>query len=229
MIPTCQSTTTYSTHGAVPRNRVIHGDCIEVMRALPPDSIDLVIADPPYLVRYRPRDARTYSNDDNDRWLEPAYAEAYRVLKPNRVCISFYGWSRAERFLCAWRLAGFRPIAHLVFVKRYASATKFVRYQHEQAYVLAKGRPANPREPIADVIAWEYTGNPLHPTQKPVSVLEPLVRTCSQTGDLVLDPFCGSGSSLIAARNLGRAFLGIELIARYHQAAVERLGREQGV
>jgi site-specific DNA-methyltransferase (adenine-specific) len=204
---------------------VIHGDCIEVMRTLPPDSIDLVMADPPYLVRYRPRDARTYSNDDNARWLEPAYAEAFRVLKPNRVCISFYGWARAERFLRAWRLAGFRPIAHVVFVKRYASATKFVRYQHEQAYVLAKGRPTNPREPIADVIPWEYTGNPLHPTQEPVSVLVPLVRTCSQPGDIVLDPFCGSGSSLIAARNLGRAFLGIELIARYHQAAVERLSR----
>lgn len=229
MIPTCQSATTRSTHNAVPRNRVIHGDCIEVMRTLPPASIDLAMADPPYLVRYRPRDARTYSNDDNDRWLEPAYAEAYRVLKPNRVCVSFYGWARAEQFLRAWRLAGFRPIAHFTFVKRYASATKFVRYQHEQAYVLAKGRPANPREPIADVIAWEYTGNPLHPTQKPVSVLEPLVRTCSQPGDIVLDPFCGSGSSLIAARNLGRAFLGIELIARYHHAAVERLGRERTV
>lgn len=230
MTQTCYSTTTTaataSTYESVPHNRVIHGDCIDVMRTLPPDSIDLVVADPPYLAGYRSRDGRTFPNDDREWWLEPAYAEVFRVLKPNHVCISFYGWPRAEQFLRTWRFAGFRPIAHLVFIKTYASATRFVRYQHEQAYVLAKGWPANPQAPIADVITWKYTSNRLHPTQKPVSVLEPIVRAYSEPGDLVLDPFCGSGSSLVAARNLGRAFLGIELTARYFRVAVDRLSRD---
>jgi hypothetical protein len=64
------------------------------------------------------------------------------VPRHNRVCVSFYGWPRADRFLTAWRAAGFRPIAHPVFVKRYTSATRFVRYQHDQAY----GRPAGRHE-----------------------------------------------------------------------------------
>ena len=118
---------------------------------------------------------------------------------------------------------GFRPIGHLVFVKKYASSQRFVRYHHEQAFVLAKGRPAEPREPIADVISFEYTGNQLHPTQKPVSVFTPLVRAFSTEGELVLDPFCGSGSSLVAASQLDRIFLGIELDARYHRIASARL------
>lgn len=111
----------------------------------------------------------------------------------------------------------------IVFVKRYTSATRFVRYQHEQAYVLAKGRPANPRDPIGDVLTWEYSGNQLHPSQKPVSVFAPLVRAFSEPGELVLDPFCGSGSSVVAARNLRRAYVGIELTRRYYEIASERL------
>src|SRR5436190_821631 len=61
----------------------------------------------------------------------------------------------------------------------------------------------------------KYTGNNLHPTQKPVSVLTPLVESFSNPGDVVLDPFCGSGSTLLAARELNRRFLGIELSKQY--------------
>lgn len=213
-----EATTNLST------NSIVRGDCIDVMRRMRAASVDLIVTDPPYLVNYRDRDGRGYPNDDNDRWLKPAFAEAFRVLRPNRVCVSFYGWPRADRFLSAWRSVGFRPIAHFVFIKRYSSAVRFVRYQHEQAYVLAKGHPANPAEPIGDVITWDYTGNRLHPSQKPVSVFTPLIHAFSAPGELVLDPFCGSGSSLVAARDLGRAYLGIELTHRYHQIAESRLG-----
>jgi DNA modification methylase len=73
------------------------------------------------------------------------------------------------------------------------------------------------------VIAWSYTGNRLHPTQKPLPVLLPLVETFSAPGGLVLDPFAGSGSSLVAAKTLGRDWLGIELDPGYHAAATARL------
>jgi len=211
---------------ATPRNVIIHGDCLNILPTLAPRSVNFVLTDPPYIARYRSRDGRSLANDDNDRWLEPAFAELYRILERDSFCVSFYGWPSADKFLAAWRSAGFRPVAHLVFVKCYASATRFVRYQHEQAYVLAKGRPDMPREPIADVIAYDYTGNRLHPTQKPVSALTPLVRAFSRERGIVLDPFAGSGSSLIAASLLGRRYLGIELDARYHAAAAERLRRE---
>jgi DNA modification methylase len=68
-----------------------------------------------------------------------------------------------------------------------------------------------------------YSGNTLHPTQKPIPALKPLVESFTQAGNLVLDPFCGSGSTLLAAKILKRRYLGIELDATYHAAATERL------
>jgi adenine-specific DNA-methyltransferase len=162
-------------------------------------------------------------NDDNDKWLKPAFAQMHRVLADDSFCVSFYGWPMADRFMQAYRAAGFRIVGHLMFPKKYASSTRYLRYQHESAHLLAKGDPATPQQPIGDVIAWEYTGNRLHPTQKPLSALMPLVETFSAPEDTVLDPFAGSGSTLMAAKTLGRSYIGIELDARYHAIARERL------
>jgi site-specific DNA-methyltransferase (adenine-specific) len=141
--------------------------------------------------------------------------------------MSFYGWPHADRFMQAYRAAGFRVAAHFVFPKRYTSGSKLVRYQHECAYLLAKGYPKEPADTIGDVIDWMYSGNKLHPTQKPLSVLLPMVETFSPLGGVVLDPFSGSGSSLLAAKMLGRSWLGIELDAKYHAIASPRLRQPQ--
>jgi hypothetical protein len=202
---------------------VAQGDCVELMHQMPAASVDFILTDPPYLVRYQSRDGRTIPNDADDRWLKPAFAEAYRLLRWDRFCVCFYSWSKADKFIAAWRAARFRPVGHLVFRKSYASNTRFLRYQHEQAYLLAKGAPSCPEHPIPDVLEMRYTGNHLHPTQKPVSALLPLIETFSEEGDLVLDPFCGSGSTLVAARELRRHFIGIELDTTYHAFATQRL------
>lgn len=204
-------------------NTVLHGDCTTVMGALPSDSVDCIVTDPPYLVRYQSRDGRGVPNDDNATWLSPAFGAMYRVLKPRAFCVSFYGWNKADLFISAWRAAGFRMVGHIVFRKRYASSVRFLRHQHEQAYVLAKGEPPMPDHPMPDVIDWRYTGNRFHPTQKPVASLTPIIEAFCPTGGMVLDPFCGSGSTLVAAAKLGRQYLGIEIDASYHQTATTRL------
>ena len=206
-----------------PRNSIVHGDCVEAMRSMDSNSIDFILTDPPYLVRYRARDGRTVANDDNDAWLNPAFAEMYRVLKPGSFCVSFYGWQAADRFIAAWRNAGFRIVGHIVFRKRYASSVRFLRCQHEQAYLLAKGNVALPDDAVPDVIDWHYTGNRLHPTQKPVAALTPLIESFCKPGGIVLDPFCGSGSTLVAAKQLGRAYVGIELNAGHHLTCGRRV------
>ena len=132
----------------VTADTVIHGDCIDIMRGMETGSVDMVLTDPPYITRYRSRDGQTVKNDDNDAWLAPAFAEAYRVLKPGGFCVSFYGWNQADKFLTAWRAAGFRPVGHIVFRKRHASAGRFLRYHHEQAYLLAKGQVQLPLLPL---------------------------------------------------------------------------------
>jgi hypothetical protein len=83
------------------------------------------------------------------------------------------GDGQDDRLGDAWRAAGFRPVGHIVFRKRYASSVRFLRYEHEAAYLLAKGDVRPPATPIPDVLDWSYTGNRFHPAQKPVEVLKP--------------------------------------------------------
>jgi site-specific DNA-methyltransferase (adenine-specific) len=211
------------TLASPPRNAVLQGDCINILAGFGPKSIDFVLTDPPYLVQYQSRTGLRICNDDNADWVEPAFAEIYRVLKFGSYCVSFYGWNRVDHFFAAWRKAGFRVVGHLVFPKQYASGGRLLRYSLEAAYLLAKGNVPCPAEPIADVIDWKYTGNRLHPTQKPVNSLKPLVNAFCPQGGLVLDPFCGSGSSLVAARSQGRSILGIELDPVHHATATARL------
>jgi site-specific DNA-methyltransferase (adenine-specific) len=206
-------------------NTLINGDCIQVMRQIPAQSVDFILTDPPYLVNLRDRSGRTLQNDTDSGWLKPAMAQAHRLLKNDSLMLCFYGWSRANRFIDAWNDAGFRLAGHMVFVKRYASKTRFLRYQHEQAYLLAKGNPSLPSCAISDVQSFEYTGNALHPTQKPLPSLARIIQAFTRPGDLVLDCFCGSVSTCAAALLSGRRFLGIELDAEYFRLASARIER----
>lgn len=205
------------------RNRILHGDCINVMRRFETGSVDFILTDPPYVCRYQSRTGRSVRNDDNTAWIRPAFREMYRVLKNPGFCLSFYGWTKTDVFFDAWQAAGFRPVGHLVFPKRYASSSGFVKYQHEQAFLLAKGDVSLPSQPPSDVVDWVYTGNRLHPTQKSSVMLQPLVEAFCQPGGLVLDPFCGSGSTLVAAAASDRDYIGIELEARHCSTAELRL------
>ena len=209
----------------LPVNTILHGDCIEVMRDLPANSVDFILTDPPYLVNYRDRDGRSIQNDSDAAWLKPAMAQAYRVLKQNRLMLCFYGWTKVDEFFAAWKGAGFQPVGHIVFRKQYSSKSRFLSYRHEQAYLLAKGRPPLPKQPVGDVIDMPYSGNKLHPTQKPVTALAQLIRSFTLPEELLLDPFAGSASSCAAALLAGRRYIGIELDSEYHQAASSRLER----
>ena len=191
----------------LPRNKIIKGDCVDVMQELPSESIDLVVTDPPYLVNYKDRAGRSIMGDNDDSWVKPAFAELYRLMKPNSFCVSFCGWNSIGTFIAAGELAGFRAIGHIIWNKSYASSTYYLAYHHEQAIILAKGSPAKPNKPLKSVLPWTYTGNKLHPTQKHPDVISPLIETFSQPNDIVLDPFCGSGTTLATAHDLeiGRA------------------------
>jgi site-specific DNA-methyltransferase (adenine-specific) len=207
----------------VPENTVIHGDCVKVMAGLPDACVDFVLTDPPYVCGYRDRQGRTVANDNRSDWLEPAFRKIYRLMKPDTLCVSFYGWTALESFLGAWSAAGFRRVGHIVFCKDYASRTGMVRAMHESAFVLAKGCPPMPRSAPNDVSGWRYTGNRLHPTQKPVEVLTPLIEAYCPSGGLVLDPFAGSGSILVAAQSCARFFIGVELDQAYVLTARQRV------
>ncbi len=205
--------------------RIINGDCVDTMDGMQAGSADFILTDPPYITRYRDRHGRTLAGDDNTAWLEHSYAGMHRVLKADAYAVTFYGWHKLDLFAAAWRKAGFRIGGHIVFRKRYVSKRALLSYRHEQACLLVKGNPPPPASPPDDVIDWRYTGNRLHPTQKPVSALEPLIRAFSKPGDLVLDPFAGSGSTLVAAHRLARHSIGIEIDMAHAATAQARLKR----
>jgi adenine-specific DNA-methyltransferase len=205
------------------QNMLLNGDCLDVLPQLPAHSADFVLTDPPYIVNYKDRSGRSIANDVRDDWLEPAFSEISRVLRPNSLCVSFYGWTRVDKFMNAWRRAGLRPVGHIVFAKSYVSNAKFVGYRHESALLLAQGNPSLPAEPPSDVLPWQYSGNKLHPTQKPVSSLVPLIKAFCPEGGVVLDPFAGSASTCVAAFECGRHFVGVELDTAYYDAAHKRL------
>ena len=203
--------------------QVIQGDCNAVLQTLPSESVDFVLTDPPYFVRYKDRSGRSIANDDHPESVLGAFNDLYRVLKPNSFCVSFYGWNSVAAFFEAWKQAGFTAVGHIVWHKDYSSRRGFLNARHEQAYVLVKGHPARPAQPLDDVRPWEYSGNVAHPTEKAVSVLQPLIRSFSRPGDFVLDPFSGSGSTLVAAALSGRRYMGIDLEAKYVELARRRL------
>ncbi len=171
---------------------------------------------------------RTIAGDKTDEWLQPACNEMYRVLKkrcadgqllrlePRR---SLYGRTGKMRD-SVW-------LGTLVFTKNYTSKAAYVGYRHECAYVLAKGRPALPQKPLPDVLGWKYSGNRHHPTEKPVTSLQPLIESFTHPNAIVLDPFAGSGSTCVAALQSGRRYIGIELLEQYHRAGQQRLAAVQ--
>lgn len=203
--------------------KIICGDAIDALGGLAPGSADLVVTDPPYLVNYRDRDGRRVANDSNADAVLPAFSGIYRVLKPDSLCICFCGWTALDGFTSAWLKAGFRIIGHIVWTKPYASNRGQTAYHHESAYVLAKGHPKVPVTPFPDVQEWVYSGNRFHPTEKSVDIIAPLIRAFSKPGDLVLDPFLGSGTTAVATALCGRDYVGIELEQKYCDLALRRL------
>ena len=204
-------------------NQIIHGNSANVLARLPEGAIDLVVPDPPYLVNYRDLDGRSLQNDDNPDGVLPVFAPLVRAMKQNSYAICFSGWSALPEFTTAWKKAGLRIVGEIVWRKDYASRRGFMQYRHESAYVLAKGRPALPQHPLPSVMEWTYSGNKSHPTEKAGEVIAPLIRCFSKPGDLICDPFSGSGSTSVAAALNGRDYLGIDIEAKHVATARTRL------
>ena len=154
-------------------SRFVLGNCIDVMTRIPDNAIDFILTDPPYLVGFRDRSGRTIAGDKTDEWLQPACNEMYRVLKKDALMVSFYGWNRVDRFMAAWKNAGFSVVGHLVFTKNYTSKAAYV--------AIATNAPTSWQKAVhvchktrCRTLGWKYSGNRHHPTEKPVTSLQPL-------------------------------------------------------
>lgn len=207
-----------------------HADCRDVMRGMESESVDFVLTDPPYIISYKGRwgqNRGVIQGDKDGRWLAPVFSELWRVLVPDSLCLSFYGWPHADAFMTVWKLVGFMPVSQIVFVKNVWGLGYFSRAQHDTAYLLAKGKPRKPAKAISDVVDWRRVSKAQHPNQKPLGAIAPLVAAFATQPSLILDPFCGSGTTLVAARDLGHRAIGIEVDERHCEVAVRRLAESR--
>lgn len=214
-------------------NKIIQGDCREILRQVPDESVDLLLTDPPYGMRYLAKaGSRPIVGDDDLSWFAPVIRECYRVLKPNTHAYLFCNEYGLATFRAEMAAAGFKVKRLLVWVKDqhtagdlagdYANRTEYLLFGHKGRRLLKGHRDAN-------VLFFKRAGHRRdHPTEKPEDMLRYLIQKSSTPGELVLDPFAGSGTTCRAAKDLGRRYLGIEIDSRYVEIARRRVADSAG-
>ncbi len=212
--------------------QLFQGDCLTVMKELPDESVDAVITDPPYGIDYqsnhRKKEAR-YAKIKNDAapfiWFFP---DAYRILKPDSAILTFCRWDKAEAFRLAMQWAGFTVKSSVVWDRQHhgmGDLTGAYAPCHDIILFGAKGRFIFPGARPKDVISFLRLGSDklTHPNEKPVGLMRLLIEHVTTPGQVVCDPFMGSGASGEAALTSGRGYIGIELDEHYYGLASDRL------
>jgi DNA modification methylase len=201
------------------------GDCLNVLPLT--ELVDAIITDPPYGVSFQSNRREVkydkITNDSELSWLPALCAALYDALADDSVMVSFYGFPHIDKFMTEWKAAGFEPKSHFVWLKNNIGCGWFTRPQHESAYLLTKGSPKKPVTAPSNVLRADMTGNEYHPTQKPVTLLERLIKPYTEREGTVLDPFMGSGTTGVACVKTGRKFIGIEIEPEYYEVACKRI------
>jgi site-specific DNA-methyltransferase (adenine-specific) len=209
-------------------NEVHCVDCLEAMRQLPDNSVDAVVTDPPYGIDLKPPRGRTQSiqgdsRDGAKKLWQDITPELYRVARDDTAHLFFGGWSEVwvKEVLEEW----FTVKACIVWKKNVWGIGYYTRPQWELAWYCHKGVPPKPDNPVSDV--WEEAREqaPIHSCQKPVPLMQKAISFVG--GGLILDPFAGSGTTLVAAKQLGRRYLGFEIEPKYVGIARRRLAQEE--
>lgn len=208
------------------RIELVEGDCLDGLKGLEDGCAKLVLTDPPYGIGYRDNSGNTIKNDERPFiwWLN----DAYRVTADRGALLCWCRWDVQEAFRNAIELAGFDVRSQIVWSKR-GGGQGDTRTQaspsHEVAWWATKGRFRWAGRRLQSVIEARppHAKIRTHPTEKPVRMLREIIQSATHAGDLVVDPFMGTGSCGVAARQAGRRFWGCELDAGYMQVATTRL------
>ena len=205
---------------------VFNGNNMDVLASMPDETVDLILTDPPYNINYasnrRVKNAKykPLANDNSGDWI-PAFAkEAFRVLKNDRHLYCFCRHDTYPEFITALQDAGFKLKRTLIWVKNnhgsgdltgdYAPQDEWIIFCHKGRRKLFGGRHSN-------ILFYSKlsTKNQTHSTEKPVELLKFLIQKSTEKGELVLDPFSGSGSTMHAAKELERYYCTMELSPEY--------------
>ena len=219
-------------------------DWKDFMSELDKGSVDLILTDPPYTIsretgfaKYKSGVERFAVSMDFGKWdhvqidLENFAKESYRVLRQGGTAIIWYDLWKISEVEKAMRSAGFKMIRLIIWEKTNPvplnQKATYLSNSREVAVAGVKGgKPVF--NSIYDNGIYDYPiprhgGKRLHPTQKPENVFEELILKHSNDGDLVIDPFVGSGTTAIVALKHKRSFKGCDISSSYVKAAKKRL------
>jgi len=245
-------------------NEIYNMDCIEGMRRLPSNSIDLTITDPPFAIEFKAK--RNNYNRTQSRVLEGYQEvpksryyeftlqwmkEVYRILKESGSMYVFSGWNNLRDILNALEEIGFITVNHIIWKYQFGVVTqrKFVTSHYHCLYVckneqrrkffpyarFGKGDKKDTggslhyqdKEDVWYIKREYWSGDQKTPTKLPAELIKKILLYSSEEGDLVLDPFLGSGQVAIVSKMLKRRYVGFEIVKEYYEFAKERL--EKGV
>jgi DNA modification methylase len=190
-----------------------------------------IFTDPPYGVGYtggmKKREALA-----NDHIGTNIYSEALPLLAgaadDSAALYLWYADGHAAAAAAAAAAAGYQIVAQIIWAKNHAQFVTSAHYKgkHEPCYYAhKKGKSARWHGPNNEVTLWEYSraaANDFHPTQKPVEIAVRAINNSTEPGQIVLDGFCGGGTTIIAAEQSGRRGFGVELDPSYCQVIIDR-------
>ena len=216
----------------------VHGDCRELIKAMPDESVDLVITDPPWgidLAKKRGPRSREYATfEDKDEKIElysTIGAELFRVMKPGAHLYIFFGIQFYKEVYHTLSLIGFdiREVP-CIWVKEGGTFTNWEYKpmpQYENFFFATKtidGHVKQLKEPTTDVFTYPRPRvDRIHTTEKPLELMKRLITLSSAKDEIVFDPFAGSASTLLAATILERRAIGYELDQEIYDVAYRKL------
>lgn len=229
-------------------NKIYCGDCLKLLKDIPDNSIDLVIADPPFAIDFKGKRTNYHRTpgrviegyneipkekyfDFSVQWMK----ESFRILKDSGSMYCFSGWTNLKEILMAIDEVGFKVINHLIWKYQFGVFTKrkFVT-SHYHIPVCVKNEKKykfNKNEHYPEDVIYikrEYwTGKVKTPNKLPVALVAKLIQFSTNEGDVVLDPFMGSGTTAVACKLLKRHFIGFEVVPEYVKLANRRLTGER--
>ncbi|MFZ3166332.1 MAG: site-specific DNA-methyltransferase [Candidatus Methanoperedens sp.] len=212
------------------------------MKDIPNESIDLIVTDPPYLINYKTnrRTVRMKTGNgekhdfcstiegENDPDLILSYIkECHRILKNNTAIYMFCSFDKIDFFKI--ELEKYFELKNMIIWVKNNHTAGDLEAQFGKKYEIIllgnKGRKPFNGDRITDV--WEFDKivgeEQLHQNQKPIKLIKQCVEKHSKYDDVVFDGFVGSGTTLVAAKELGRKFIGVEIDEKYCKIAFDRL------
>lgn len=223
---------------------IYHGDALDVLETI--TAADAIVTDPPYASGSRTEASRPSSGAmlrsgrfasrpiDLDQMTTTGFVwlmrhvglEARRILPPGGSLLSFIDWRQWPNLVGALETCNLRVQAMVVWDKGAIGLGNGFRAQHELVCHASSGVPTVYDRSTGNVLRAARVEPIDHPSPKPIELLHRLIGVVAPPDGVVVDPFCGSGSTLRAAKDLGRRAIGVELDERYCEIAARRCAQE---